>query len=288
MLSRGGPIVSRTLAFLSCFTLAGAVSLALATPVFSPFQEARADDAAPVASPQDVSLTAKKLVERGMPAPDRGWGGADYKKAAQVLDELARSEPAGLPRFQSTRSGQVFSRIVSRELLDQLASSKIPVNTRMGDFLDSFDGSRAIFSAYVVAHAKGAPLSAEVTQLASHLVRLTRTAMEVSKEFLASLPADDPKKETRQAGLTKMKSGLATMLGGVLTMLTERSRYAVGDRVGMAVTLKEVLPHVYKALPELSRAELSKRLDEIVEGSDEASIKKPLEEARASLRKDDR
>jgi hypothetical protein len=80
-----------------------------------------APDAKPakiVALENDSTLYPDEYEARGMPSIQNPWTIKDYEAAIPTLVALANENPSLLPRFNSTRSGSVFRRMVARENLD--------------------------------------------------------------------------------------------------------------------------------------------------------------------------
>jgi hypothetical protein len=86
---------------------------------------------------KDQSLKSEEYVRMGLPAPDKVWSGADMMKANQVLASFTPGKAAQLPRYKSSRSGDVFARLTSVESLPSFRDRAVPVQTRLqqaGDY----------------------------------------------------------------------------------------------------------------------------------------------------------
>lgn len=245
---------------------------------------ARADDGAapaPVTS-ADRSLTTNALIDKGLPAPDRTWTASDVEKAAGILAKLTTDE---LPRSGSERSGAVFRRLTSVESFEMLSDGQVPLDSRMAQMPPLLQGFNKVLMTYAAADQKTHALGTETIGLMCTLVRGTTQVLAVANEFMGTIPKDDPKRETRLAGLAKMKSGMANVVFGALTTTGERAQYAAADRAALATAIEEALPKVVPELPATVRRELPGRLRERIDDEPDASVKAPLERALAALEK---
>jgi hypothetical protein len=91
----------------------------------------RSDGAAAQGAAEDVSLSARDYIARGLPAPDRIWLGNDVETAANVLATLAEQGHGQLPRAGSARSGEVFTRMTSADNLAYYRDRTLPLNARL-------------------------------------------------------------------------------------------------------------------------------------------------------------
>lgn len=96
----------------------------------------------------DQSLPAADYITLGLPSYDRPWIGQDMAVAASKLQSLS---PEKLPRFNSSRSGQVFARIVARDNLNFFRTGSLPIEIRISSSLDYLGGISAIIKLYASA-----------------------------------------------------------------------------------------------------------------------------------------
>jgi hypothetical protein len=81
-------------------------------------------------SDKDLSLTAKEYQEMGLPDPASTWNFEDYKEACIVLNNIKANKPFSLPRKDSKRSGDIFSRITNPENLVFVQDESLTLNER--------------------------------------------------------------------------------------------------------------------------------------------------------------
>jgi hypothetical protein len=63
----------------------------------------------PVVTPADDSLTAAEYMELGIPDPSDQWSAEEYVSGTGILGSIARTK---LPRYQSSKSGLIFERLL--------------------------------------------------------------------------------------------------------------------------------------------------------------------------------
>lgn len=249
------PLCFATLALLSILALGCEKSPAPATRPTVP-----APIATPPAAPEDHSLTPAEYIAAGFPAHDRGWGGQDMAKAGELLTPMAASTPDRLPRFRSAKSGPMFDRIVSPDNADLFRNRTLPVNARMSQLDPYMGGCAAIFKAYWVAFEKHAVGGRDIIELMNNQLRTSAAALELADEFMATVPANDPRLEVRRAGVEQMKRGNAMVVSGMVQSLTESGSYSAADRVVLADGLRQTLPGMLGHLPAGSRQEIVARI----------------------------
>ncbi len=226
--------------------------------------------------PVDHSLNVAAYIAKGLPAPDRSWTGDDYSRAAAILKPLADSDFTQLPRVGSAASGAVFSRFVS---LDNLALAITPSLTRqqhLPALIALLQGVSQLSSVYTSASQNGRVFDAEVVDLLRYLLEVTATLVPMAEEFLASVPPDDPNMEVRLKGREQMKQGIASVVSGCLTTLTEHSSYRTAELLRLSGTLERTLPVIYAFLPQGVQQELPIRIRSMVEAEADPALKESL------------
>lgn len=218
-----------------------------------------------LASVGDQSLIADQYITLGMPSYDRTWVGQDMATVASKLQVLARTAPEQLPRFNSSRSGPMFARIVARDNLDFFRARSLPLASRFPQALDYIDSLNAISKLYMSAFVAKKVTGDELVELMGAELRAAQVELELVDEFLPTLSKDDPKYPVRMEGLANMRQGLATVVVGNITTLTEARVYDAATRLKLVGYCRETFPSILSKLSAPSRAEVLRRLDEIVD-----------------------
>src|SRR5262249_20633242 len=89
----------------------------------------------------------------------------------------------------------------------------------------------------------------------------TQVTVELVDEFVATLSPQDPKYQVRMAGLEKVRRGLAELVGGAITSLTEEQNYSVAARLRLLGYCRETFPSIVPRLSAASQIEVLGRLN---------------------------
>jgi len=81
-------------------------------------------------SKKDLSLTVEEYRKLGMPDHNKTWTNDDYVNANITLSTLKTNYPLSLPRKNSKKSGEVFSRIVNEANLSFIQDTVFPLRIR--------------------------------------------------------------------------------------------------------------------------------------------------------------
>ena len=232
----------------------------------------------------DHSLSATRYIEKGMPANDRRWTGKDYAQALSVLQTLAASDPSTLPRYGSATSGVVFARIVALDNLS-LFPEGLTKQQRLALVVSIMENLGQITTLYVSVTTQTGVFDSELVELMRYTLELTRSVIQLTEAFLASLPANDPERDVRAKGLGQMREGMASIVDGCLITLTEKNVYRSSELVRLADTLEATLPEIMVFLPPGTQQETPIRMQRLVEQEVDATLRERLIRIVASLNK---
>jgi hypothetical protein len=273
---------------LSACVILAMVGLAMASPASgagqdqnrSPLLKHTAPD-----PPPDGSLAAEEYVKLGVPAFDRPWTGDDFAQAVKALTALAAKDAGQLPRHNSPRSGSVFARLISPDNLAACRDRSQPIKTRMGLANDYFPSFNAMMKLYLAAFVKGKVGDIDMIEVMGTSLRGSALVMELVDEFSLTLDKTDPKYKVRMDGLVLMKSGLATMIGGCLIMLTERDSYRTVSLRRLIELMRELLPAMIPHLTPDARDDVRYRLDALIKDPRMADLTPSLKQLLAAVDK---
>lgn len=203
-------------------------------------------------TPADQSLTAAEYAARGVPPTERPWSLDDLKAACAALQNLARTNPAQLPRHQSPRSGALFARLTSTEVLAEVRNKALPFDQRFPRCLAFHNATTPLVKTYVDAQMAGAVAGTDVVEMTGLMLRGLVVLCALTNELVPTLDKNDPTYPNRLAGIAQMKRGMNTTLSGFTAMLTETQHYSAADRVRLLGFVKETLPTL---LPVMSAAD---------------------------------
>jgi hypothetical protein len=232
--------------------------------------------------PADKSLTPEEYIRLGMPAHDRVWLGPDMAQAEKVLAPLAVSE-ARLPRYQSDRSGAVFSRMTAAQNLKGLQDRAVPISTRLPLALIYFQSINQIFKHYSRAFDKGEVRDSDVVELMGAMLKTTVVLLDLIDEFFATLDKDDPTYPVRMRAQDGIRVGLGGVVIGSLITLTERDSYRTSELVRLVGYMEETLPQLVTRLPPGSRAEVIMKLKSMQTNPSLADLQPGLARVHANV-----
>ena len=244
----------------------------------APAASARAADPEP-----DRSLSAEAYIARGLPAPDRGWTGDEYTRAADVIEKVAAGDAGRLPRLGSPKSGGVFSRIVNPANLDitqtQVVDPRLNLQLEGGIAI----GLTKVLGVYLMAFQKGARLDDELAEVMSFTVYVSRRLIVDGEAFYSTLPKDDPDMAVRSEGRRKMKDGIAEVVSGTLTDVGNAAGLTPRARLRLARSLEENVPPVRRFLPAGMQQELPVRVRQLYDDEKDAPVKESFGRLLSSL-----
>jgi hypothetical protein len=123
----------------------------------------------------------------------------------------------------------------------------------------------------------------DVTDLVAAELSAVQVELELVDEFLPTIRKDDPKYDVRMHGLDTMRQGLATMVSGVLTSLTESQVYGVETRSRLLGRCLDTFPHIIPRLTRPSQAEVKRRLAELADDPKMAELRPQLVSLRDAV-----
>lgn len=240
--------------------------------------------AARAANPEpDRSLTTEAYISRGLPAPDRGWTGDEYTRAADAIEKVAAGDAARLPRIGSPKSGGVFSRMVNPANLEIAEAKVLDPGLRLQLEGGITIGVTKVLGVYLTAFQKGARLDDEVAEIMAFTVFVSRRVVVDAEAFFATLPKDDPKRAARNEGRRKMKDGMSEVISGTLTDASNASGLSARARLRLARSLEENVPLVRVHLPAGMQQELPVRVRQLYDDEKDAPVKESFRRLLSSL-----
>jgi hypothetical protein len=235
------------------------------------------------ASAEDKSYSVKTYIEKGLPSPDREWSAKDYQTAVEVLKKIAAEEKQALPRKGSPTSGPCFDRLVNAENLSLIKNPKLPIGARLLETGQLMKQMSPLVLLYVTTDNK--EYGPEILAMTLHSLVLADQAFIIADAFFAELPEKERNAPARQAGLKKMRSGMATSLTGVLTMLEEDEYYHGKPLERFSTDLVTVFPPVCRRLEPTVQKELKLRVQKLMKSHKNEKVRASLEKLDKALEK---
>ena len=224
----------------------------------------------------DIYLSA------GCASTDREWRSADYATLAKLVD----SKAVELPVLTHADGAKVLRRICSSENLAFGRDLSLPFAARIEDFMGIQQSLGTITKRFAADASSGADYSEEMSLLMCQNLRVAAQGIDLMNEFIPTLKRDETY-ETRMEGVTKMKSGLATIFSGAYTSVADDTIYSDAERSSILAVVAEVAPKFATAMSPDTRVEMSlkftKLRDRFLSPNDRgsiASIAKALESTK--------
>jgi hypothetical protein len=155
--------------------------------------------------------------------------------------------------------------MVAFENLAPFRSRATPLDARLGGSLQYLQSTGTLLQLYLAAFQKGNNASdADMIELSGSTLRVAQLLMELVDELLPTLKPDDPNHATQMAGLDKMRDGLAQMVNGSLLTLSDDVNLTTASRQKLLAYCRETFPSIIDKLTPQSRAQVLRRLDQLV------------------------
>jgi hypothetical protein len=223
----------------------------------------------------DTSLTNDAYVEKGIPAYDRAWTGADLTRAVDKLAELDSGEACTLPRYESPNSGKLFARLCEVKDSDNLTNKDLALNLRVPDGIQRMLASSKLLNLYVARQQKQQVSDRDVVEITGAVVnvmaRFARLVNEIPK-----LEETDPNFAKQQQGRQRFESGNTQTLDGLLQMLGETEKHALPARQRLLELCEEPFVALFSNATPVGRKELAIKLREMVQDDKFATLQPAL------------
>ena len=219
----------------------------------------------------------KALVEAGVPAISREWNGEDYTKVAGLFS----TGKVPLPRYSDDQGRMFLQRLTAVENLSFCSDEKLPMDSRINDFLNVVSGASSILGQYVTAINKGTNTHAECAQMMAFTLRTAAVGVHLMNEMIPTFPKDD-KYPVRMEGVRKTKNGLIGVFSGAEVSLSEKEVYDARDFSVLLDAMAETLPTLKTAFADGYKLELRQKLEadkpSFTQAKDAEDIRKMLGE----------
>jgi hypothetical protein len=205
----------------------------------------------------------------GVPALDHAWTPEEHVAAASAIAKLADGHVERLPRFGKGRSGAVFDHMIAIGPFDDALS----IEARLGQHADRFQAAIDLSKLY---NKDGMQLpNTEWIELIAVALHEASSISQLVDPYFESLPADDPSRDARLAGVAKMRAGWSGMMQGGL-LVAANNLVPEHDRVRMLEAIEDAMPVLYPLLPTADQAGIRDLATKLVTGTsgaihDEAS-----------------
>ncbi len=141
-----------------------------------------------VKSYPDNSLTLANYAEIGIPQPDKIWTVTDYKVAFKYLKELHKEDREGLPRKESSLSGDLFNRMVNIDNFQFMLDQSQPLQERFKSLEYIVNVPNELYMLYVEPSDSVQRNGIEVLSIVFFSMENNLLAFEFVDQIITALP----------------------------------------------------------------------------------------------------
>lgn len=227
-------------------------------------------------APSPQTAAAAEL-PAGLPPVTRAWTTADYPQAAEVLTALPTQR---LPRSTSGGDGALLiDRLTSPDALVLCSDRTRPVSNRIQQCLPVGDAANAILRHYTVAMLQDGTLADDLLRIQGFLIRYVEVTTPLAREFMATIPVDDPSYATRLAGIEQMRRGYGQMILGGAVSLQAPNTFSEEVRAAFAAQLAHAFDTLEPDLPTDIRNQVRSSFAHIASRDGNADVRARLSDA---------
>jgi hypothetical protein len=182
------------------------------------------------------------------------------------------------------KSGVAFARIVSLDNLKVYRGNlQMPQPQRFTAALAILQSLGNILAAYGSVSTKDRLFDSELVELMRDTLEVSKDIIQLGEGLLASQPTADQERDARAKGREQMSEGMATIVTGCLTTLTEKDSYRQSELLRLAETLETTLPSMIAFLPAGTQQEIPVLVQRMIEQEPNAILKERITRISTAL-----
>ena len=232
--------------------------------------------------PADETLLTRDYVALGMPSPDHAWSAPEMQAALEALQLIAAGDPAQLPRLNSKRSGEMFTRIIATDNFERLRTSGEPLLGRMRQLDDYITLVIKISQTYIRATKHQEFAASEVVALHGAHLRMVKLALELFDNNFATLSHSQQNSSSGQLGVDRIRRNLRDITQARMDTLGDNT-YVVAPRLELIDYCRETFPLFITHLLGPSQQLVTARLDELISDPALGALSPQLKVLRSEL-----
>jgi hypothetical protein len=213
---------------------------------------------------KDLSLTSQQYMGQGLPSYNRTWSADDFQKAQAAFNRLIIKNFHSLPRKDSRKSGDVFSRIVSEDNLRFLSDTTISLRNKafriqsLGNFMGQ------IGSIYTDKLNTKQYYSEELTEIYATHLSVRSKMLELAEEIDKSTKPEDI---MMKAGRNGIVSSYVLLITFIVSEQEKTNAFTAGDLRRLNTELSNSITGNIRYLDSLSKQKISAALKRSIEES---------------------
>ncbi len=209
----------------------------------------------------DQSLTLKEYEKRGVPAVTKNaWSLNEFSTAINKLEELKSENPALLPLKGSKKSGALFEKLLSREIIKVLGDTTRSYADRVNSVMPYISSVSRLLNLYFDPGQAKQLHSKEVLNIMDFYMDLMSAVMGVTYMVIASPNSGIKSNE----GLEQARAGYNLFSHGLVATMGSESAYEKEDLIFFSKKLKLFLEKSWPWYDEKTRTELKANINSII------------------------
>ncbi len=234
-------------------------------------------------SPADSSLSIEQYVAKGVPALDQAWTAQDYQRACNALLTLAKEDATRLPRMRSERSGALFQRLVSKEVLRPYEDPGLDLPTRLTGFTTLGGSVPGLLMTYQGLLGKGHHIERESLELMVMQARVIASMEPAMVAFQAEAHRRRVPDKVLRPQFDQLATGARGVAQGALMIIAARDVYSRSDRSWYIDELRLLLPSLLSLMNPDQRSDTRKQVDALWAAETDPEVKKALDTMRETI-----
>jgi len=185
---------------------------------------------------KDLSLTRQEYLALGIPDYNKIWTQEEYIDAFIAMNKLKLTNPSGLPRKNSKRSGEFFGRMISDENFSFLNEDTVSLSEKAYQIQYYSSIQNALITLYTNVLTKDQYYYRELIDLYIFGLNVTEKKLDLADKIMKSEDAADKK---MQYGLYSVQLGYLEMVLYILENHNLSTSYTEEDHERLSKSVVE-------------------------------------------------
>ena len=243
-------------------------------------QENRSDkntgDTPAVAKAEPSGLSDSVWIAKGIPDPSDHWNGEEAATAYQILNKEVRSGTGFLPQMNPKGGAQIFSRITSIHHYATENTEELDEQEQLTAGVNLLTPLTQIYMLYLDKAQKEPRYNDELVELMITILAAEEEFMVLVHDFKASVPVEQRKSESFQAGVMQMQQGVTRSISGMIRVLRDKEVFSRAQMERLANALRRDGPELITYLDDTFQDELELEAAKTIYETDSPVIESAL------------